>query len=207
MIDSLLEKQSWANGKLLLACDEAGYGCLAGSMFVAGVAFPKDFDFSKLPKLNDSKALTEKQRFALEEPIRSSAEYWFCCEITPTEIDNGKPYYIRFQTAELKIVELDIIGKVDVIMDGNIPLKVHGARSSCLVKGDSKCLSIAAASVLAKCAKDRQMIELDSVHPEYGWASNKGYESQLHRDAIIEHGLTRFHRRSYCKKYLGDPCT
>jgi ribonuclease HII len=207
MISTAYELASWSDGRLLLGCDEAGYGCIAGSMFVAGVVFDKDFDFKELATLNDSKALTEKKRFYLEGIIRKSALHFFCKEVSASEIDAGRPYHLRFDVAKAEIEKIQFISSLDVIMDGNVSVALPSAHSSkCLVKGDGKCLSIAAASVLAKCAKDRQMLFLHKEFPVYGWDGNKGYESSGHREAILKHGLSPHHRRSYCKKYLGGIC-
>ena len=207
MPDNSLEISSWAAGHLLLTFDETGYGCIAGSMFVAGVTFQHNFNFSLLSGLNDSKKMSEKSRFAMESLILQHC-LWSCCrEVTAAEIDAGSPYHMRFSIAQDIAREFNMLGAANVIMDGNVSLNLPQAHSStCLVKGDSKCLSIAAASVLAKCAKDRQMIALSDESPVYGWASNKGYESQSHGDAILKFGLSRHHRKSYCKKYLGAKC-
>jgi ribonuclease HII len=208
MADDSLEKNSWVASRLLLACDESGYGCISGSMYVAGTIFPADYDFSRLRGLNDSKKLSEKKRFELEGLIIADALYYFIARASAPEIDQGSAYHMRFSMAENEIsktLKLDM-NSIDVIMDGNVKLKLNAASSTCLIKGDSKCLSISAASVLAKCAKDREMILIDKEFPMYGWASNKGYESEGHREAILKHGLTHFHRKSYCKKYLGESC-
>jgi len=201
MLETLYERSSWAAGRGLLAFDEAGYGSVAGSMFVAGVIFPINYDFAILCGLNDSKRLSEKKRFELELMIKREAEWYGIVSRTADEIDSGNVYYMRFAAAEALGVH---IGNVDVIMDGNVSLNMPNAHSSmCLVKGDSKCPSIAASSILAKCAKDREMIELHNECPEYGWNRNKGYLNAAHSAAIVKSGLTRHHRRSYCKKFIG----
>lgn len=199
-----IEENSWANGKLLLACDESGYGPLAGSLFTAGVIFPKNYDFDRIAGLNDSKKLSESKRFALESIILRDCVWYFCASASQEDIDAGSAYYLRFSLAENAISKYnEDISLVDVIMDGNVKLKVSDANSSvCLIKGDSHCYSIAAASIIAKCAKDREMIRLHQLHPEYGWGSNKGYASKGHEQAILKHGLTSYHRKSYCKKFL-----
>lgn len=208
MIGCSYEEASWSEDRFLMAFDEAGYGCIAGSMFVAGVVFPKGYDFSRLGKINDSKKLSESRRFELEGLIRAECLWSFCGEVNASEIDAGSPYYLRFQTAENGASLWGTISQTDVWMDGDVSLKLPAARSSqYLIGGDSKCVSIAAASILAKTAKDRQMRTLHEDFPMFGWNSNKGYESSGHRAAILKYGLSVHHRRSYCKKYIGETCT
>jgi ribonuclease HII len=208
MIGNEYEIDSWSNGRLLLGCDESGYGCISGSMFVAGVVFPPHFNFTALQQLNDSKVLSENRRFVLEQDILKSALHYFCKEVTVAEIDAGSPYHLRFEAAREMAMKIDILATLDVLMDGNVTLQLPQAFSSkALIKGDGKCFTIAAASIIAKCAKDRQMRALDKEFPVYGWASNKGYESAAHKSAILKYGLSPHHRRTYCKKYNGVICT
>lgn len=201
MANDKYEQQCWAAGLVVAGIDEAGYGCLAGSLFTAGVILPSGFDFSELPDLNDSKQLTQGQRFKLEPKIKKLATHWFVCEATAAEVDEENAYWLRFRLAEDYINKhrAELPAGLVCIMDGNQALRVNGIDSQCLIKGDTLCFSIAAASVLAKCAKDRQMIMLDKDFPQYGWASNKGYGSPGHKDAISKHGFTPHHRRKYCK--------
>ena len=203
MASNELELEAWRNGKLLLGVDESGYGCLAGSMYIAGVIFPKDYDFTKLKGLNDSKKMTERRRFELETIIQADAFWYFVAEATPAEIDSTNVYYLRFEKAAEAIeANTNLPQNLDLYVDGNVPIKFTKLQLHCntLVKGDSFSLSIAAASVLAKCAKDRQMLSLHDSFPDYGWKINKGYWSVDHVNALKSSGLTVYHRKTYCRK-------
>lgn len=202
MVDDSIEKQCWSNGKLLIGCDEAGYGCIAGSMFVAIACFDRDFNFSKLidAGLNDSKKLTEKKRFELGELIKKSALCWSCVKISADQIDNGNPWKLRF-VAIIPEVEhmLNKYPESTIIMDGNFCIPLPGNDSRCLVKGDGKNCTIAAASIIAKTEKDKEMLCLDSEFPVYRWRANKGYGTKEHKEAILKYGITKHHRKSYIK--------
>lgn len=179
-------------------CDEAGRGCLAGPVFAASVILPKDFKHSFL---NDSKQLTEKQREILRPIIEKEAIAWGVTPVFPKEID------------EINILNASIIAmhrSVDklkpqptsLLIDGNRFKPYFGIPHICVIKGDSKYMSIAAASVLAKTYRDDYMKDLALKHPEYSWERNKGYPTKAHRAAIAEFGATEYHRMTF--KLLAD---
>lgn len=175
-------------------CDEAGRGSLAGPVFAAAVILPKNY---KHPVLNDSKKLSAKQRAELKEEILSSAIAWKVAFIDNSEIDE-----INILRASIKAMHLAIDG-LDrqpefLLIDGNRFFRYRDLRHETIVKGDSLYFPIAAASILAKTFRDEYMEKLHSEFPEYGWNRNKGYPTQFHRDAILKHGITGYHRKSFC---------
>ena len=191
-------KNNYFDGKIEAGCDEAGRGCLAGSVFAAAVILPPDYQNELL---NDSKQLTEKRRCALREVIERDAVAWAVGVVTPEEID-----HINILNASILAMHraLDQLGvrPEAVIVDGN-RFKPYGALPyATIVKGDGKYLSIAAASILAKTYRDDYMNKLDNEYPQYDWHSNKGYPTKNHREAIRLHGATPYHRRSF--NLLGD---
>lgn len=191
-------KNNYFDGKIEAGCDEAGRGCLAGSVFAAAVILPPDYQNELL---NDSKQLTEKRRYALREVIERDAVAWAVGVVTPEEID-----HINILNASILAMHraLDQLGvrPEAVIVDGN-RFKPYGALPyATIVKGDGKYLSIAAASILAKTYRDDYMNKLDNEYPQYDWHSNKGYPTKNHREAIRLHGATPYHRRSF--NLLGD---
>lgn len=200
------DNQYWSSGLTLLGVDEAGYGCFAGSMFVAGVAFNIYNINEKLLKVKDSKKLNEETRFDLESLIKENADFWFCEEVTVDELNSSSPYYLRFSAAQRGISKL--IGKnknIDVVIydgDKSLDLDLFKIKSLNQIKGDGISFSIAAASILAKTAKDREMQEKDRDYPQYGFALNKGYYSKEHGLAIKKHGMSPHHRPQYCKNYI-----
>lgn len=174
-------------------CDEAGRGCLAGAVFAAAVILPPDFFH---PWLNDSKQLTEKKRDTLREVIEKESIAWAVAEVSPTEID------------KINILKASLLGMhraLDalrtrpefILVDGNrfhpYPFTPH----LCVVKGDGKYASIAAASVLAKTHRDEAMLRLHTQYPDYAWDQNKGYPTAAHREAIQEKGISPWHRRTF----------
>lgn len=174
-------------------CDEAGRGCLAGSVFAAAVILPVDYENALL---NDSKKLTEKQRYALRTQIETDALAWAVGEVTADEIDK-----INILNASILAMHRALDGlKVRpqaVIVDGN-RFKSYGTLPhETIVKGDAKFLSIAAASILAKTYRDDYMNTLALQHPAYLWDVNKGYPTKAHRAAIEEHGISPFHRKTF----------
>jgi ribonuclease HII len=207
MPDSSLECAAWAAGALFCGIDEAGAGNLAGSCFLSMVIFPKDFNFDVLPKLNDSKKLSDATRFELERLIINGAAWYHTCEILPAEIDSISVYHAKLIAAKKVLHEsCPIGGQIVSVFDGNIaiPGLPHNMDSRCLVKGDSKCYTIAAASILAKCNQRRQMIELDTLYPAYDFKNNSGYFSDKHADAIRRYGVTPMHRAKYVRNILKD---
>lgn len=182
------------NANLLEAgCDEAGRGCLAGSVYAAAVILPPDFQNELL---NDSKQLTEKQRYALRPLIEDQALAWAVGVVTAQEIDE-----INILNASILAMHRALDGlKVRpeyILVDGN-RFKPYGETPwKTVVKGDGKYMNIAAASILAKTYRDDYMLKLHEEYPYYGWDHNKGYPVKAHRDGIRLHGTTPYHRMTY----------
>ena len=179
-------------------CDEAGRGCLAGSVYAAAVILPPDYHNELL---NDSKQLTEKRRYALREAIQRDAVAWAVGVVTPEEIDNINILNASILAMHRALDQLAVRPEA-VIVDGNRFKPYGGLSYSTIVKGDGKYLSIAAASILAKTYRDDYMGKLAEEYPQYDWKSNKGYPTKKHRDAIRKFGTTPYHRRTF--NLLGD---
>jgi ribonuclease HII len=174
-------------------CDEAGRGCLAGPVFAAAVILPDNFDCSQL---NDSKQLSEKQRKQLRGIIEQNA-LSFAVEIcTPEEIDEINILWASVKAMHQALAKLSIVPE-HILVDGNRFRPFGDIPHTCVVKGDGKFLSIAAASVLAKTYRDDYMIQLNNEFFAYDWAKNKGYPTKTHREAIKNHGVTEHHRKSF----------
>ena len=174
-------------------CDEAGRGCLAGPVFAAAVILPKDFYH---PLINDSKKLTPKQREELKEVIKKSSLSWAVAKVFPKTIDKINILNASFRAMHLSLNRLESAPAL-LIIDGNRFKPYKNIKHQCIVKGDSKYASIAAASILAKTHRDAYMRKLHIKHPEYDWESNKGYPTEAHRKAIQKYGHTDYHRRSF----------
>lgn len=174
-------------------CDEAGRGCLAGAVYAAAVILPPDY---RNDTLNDSKQLTEKQRYRLREVIERDALSWAVGIVSPEEIDTINILNASFLAMHRAIGNLSIRPQ-HLLIDGNRFKPYAGIPHTTVVKGDGKYLSIAAASVLAKTYRDDYMDGLDKTYPAYGWQKNKGYPTQAHRDAIRLYGVTPYHRKSF----------
>ena len=174
-------------------CDEAGRGCLAGSVFAAAVIFPKNYTNTWL---NDSKQLTEKQRYALRTQIENDALAWAVGVVSPKEIDQINILNASFLAMHRALDALTIRPEA-VIVDGNRFKPYNHLPFKTIVKGDGKYLSIAAASVLAKTYRDDYMNDLATLYPQYDWKSNKGYPTVKHREAIKKHGITPYHRKTF----------
>lgn len=174
-------------------CDEAGRGCLAGPVFAAAVILPKAY---KNKILNDSKQLSEKQRDTLRFEIEKEALAWAVAQLDNTIIDE-----INILNASIRAMHLAVkkLGKVPelLLIDGNRFKPYENIPQQCIIKGDGKYMSIAAASVLAKTHRDEFMVRLHEEFPEYNWAQNKGYPTRDHKDAINLHGITPYHRKSF----------
>ena len=179
-------------------CDEAGRGCLAGSVYAAAVILPPDYHNELL---NDSKQLTEKRRYALREVIQREAVAWAVGIVTPEEIDKINILNASILAMHRALDQLAVRPEA-VIVDGNRFKPYGGLQYSTIVKGDGKYLSIAAASILAKTYRDDYMGKLDEEYPQYDWKSNKGYPTKKHRDATRQFGTTPYHRRTF--NLLGD---
>ena len=186
------------NDKIEAGCDEAGRGCLAGSVYAAAVILPKDYQNDLL---NDSKQLTAHQRYMLRETIEHDAVAWAVGVVTAQEID--KMNILRASiTAMHRAIDQLTVRPEALIIDGNRFYPYHDLPYTTIVKGDGKYLSIAAASILAKTYRDDYMRELHKEYPYYGWEHNAGYPTKEHRQGIAEHGLSPYHRLTF--NQLGD---
>ncbi len=174
-------------------CDEAGRGCLAGSVYAAAVIFPKDYENALL---NDSKQLSAKKRYMLREIVERDALAWAVGIVTPEEIDKMNILNASI-LAMHRALDLLSVRPEAVIVDGNRFKPYQNLPYSTIVKGDGKYLSIAAASILAKTYRDDYMDGLAEKYPQYDWKSNKGYPTKKHREAIKSFGITPFHRKSF----------
>lgn len=174
-------------------CDEAGRGCLAGAVYAAAVILPHDFHNELL---NDSKQLSEKQRYALREVIEKEAVAWAVGVVTPEEIDKINILNASFLAMHRAINGLKVRPQ-HLLIDGNRFNKYQDLPHTTIVKGDGKYLSIAAASILAKTYRDDYMKELHEAYPQYDWKGNKGYPTPKHRAAIAQYGITPYHRKTF----------
>lgn len=174
-------------------CDEAGRGCLAGPVFAAAVILPEDFQNELL---NDSKKLTEKRRYELRPIIEAEAIAWAVGIVSAKEIDKINILNASFLAMHRAIETLQVKPE-HLIIDGNRFKPYEGIPHQCVVKGDGKYMSIAAASILAKTYRDDYMNKIASDYPAYQWAKNKGYPTKDHRKAIEEFGATEHHRMSF----------
>ena len=193
-------------GKVEAGCDEAGRGCLAGSVYAAAVILPDDYQNELL---NDSKQLTEKKRYQLREIIQHDAVAWAVGIVTPDEIDKINILNASILAMHRALDQLAVRPEAIIVdgnrfkpyryaLDGSPVLVPH----TTIVKGDGKYLSIAAASILAKTYRDDYMNQLAEEFPQYDWRSNKGYPTKKHREAIRQYGITPYHRKTF--NMLGD---
>jgi ribonuclease HII len=185
-------------GKIEAGCDEAGRGCLAGSVYAAAVILPDDYQNELL---NDSKQLTEKRRYELREIIERDAIAWAVGIVTPEEINKINILNASILAMHRALDQLKVRPEA-IIVDGNRFKPYQKLPHTTIVKGDGKYLSIAAASILAKTYRDDYMNRLAEEYPQYDWLSNKGYPTKKHREAIKQFGITPYHRKSY--NLLGD---
>ena len=179
-------------------CDEAGRGPLAGPVFAAAVILPKDFYH---PQLNDSKKMTEKAREELRPIIEREAIAWAVVEVSAEEIDTINILNASITGMQRAVRKLSIKPEF-LLIDGNRFKPFDDYKYQCVVKGDATYTSIAAASVLAKTYRDEYMRQLAQEFPQYGWERNMGYPTKEHVQAIIEHGYTQHHRKSFHLKQL-----
>lgn len=191
-------KSHYYEGKIEAGCDEAGRGCLAGSVYAAAVILPDDYTNDML---NDSKQLSERQRYELRKVIERDAVCWAVGVVTPEEIDHINILNASILAMHRALDQLTVRPEA-VIVDGNRFKPYRQLPCTTIVKGDGKYLSIAAASILAKTYRDDYMNKLAEEYPQYDWHSNKGYPTKKHREAIREYGITPLHRKSY--NLLGD---
>ncbi len=182
-------------------CDEAGRGCLAGPVYAAAVILPKDFYH---PLLNDSKKLSEKHREILRPIIEKEAISWGVCAVLPQEIDKINILQASI-TGMHRALDMLNITPDTILVDGNKFRKYKEVPHHCIIKGDGKFASIAAASVLAKTHRDEYMRKIAAEFPEYNWERNMAYPTKQHREAIAKFGITPHHRLSY--KLLKDEPT
>lgn len=180
-------------GLVEAGCDEAGRGCLAGPVFAAAVILPEDYNH---PELNDSKQLSEKKRDRLREVIEREAIAWAVGEYSPQEIDEVNILNASFLSMHRALDQLKTTPE-SLLIDGNRFKPYQEIPHHCIIKGDGKYLSIAAASVLAKTYRDERMLALHAEFPHYDWDRNKGYPTKAHRAAIAKHGATPHHRMSF----------
>ena len=195
-------------GKVEAGCDEAGRGCLAGSVYAAAVILPDGYEN---PLLNDSKQLTERRRYELREMIERDAVAWAVGIVTPQEIDKINILNASILAMHRALDQLKVRPEA-IIVDGNRFKPYREPRTHnrepltiphpTIVKGDGKYMAIAAASILAKTYRDDYMNQLAEEYPQYDWKKNKGYPTKKHREAIRQYGTTPYHRMSY--NLLGD---
>ncbi|MBQ6604685.1 MAG: ribonuclease HII [Tidjanibacter sp.] len=180
-------------GVLEAGCDEAGRGPLAGPVFAAAVILPEGFSH---PLLDDSKKMSEKNRLLLRDIIMKEAVAWAVAEVSPEEIDRINILRASFE-AMTRAVESLAVRPEHLLIDGNRFISRLGIPYRCEVKGDGRFANIAAASVLAKTARDERMMQLAAEFPGYGWEKNKGYPTREHRQAVARLGATPHHRMTF----------
>ncbi len=188
MLDNCYQRETIEAG-----CDEAGRGCLAGSVFAAAVILPPDFSH---PLLNDSKQMTERRRDMLREIIEREAVAWAVSEVTAERIDKINILNASIEAMNAAVARLSVVPGF-LVIDGNRFNTASQIPFRCIVKGDGRYADIAAASVLAKTHRDEYMRRLDREYPVYGWSKNKGYPTRDHRLAIRRHGLSPYHRLTF----------
>lgn len=174
-------------------CDEAGRGCLAGPVFAAAVILPQDFFNADL---NDSKKLTEKQRYSLREIIEKEAIAFGVAKMDAPEIDKFNILWASVRTMHKALDKLQVKPK-HIIVDGNKFIPYKKVTHDCIIKGDGIYNSIAAASILAKTYRDDYMSELHEKYHQYHWDQNKGYPTKAHRNGILLYGATKYHRKTF----------
>lgn len=186
-------KSCHTRGRVEAGCDEAGRGCLAGPVFAAAVILPDQFQH---PELNDSKQLSQKSREALRRIIEREAIAIGIAMVSEAEIDRINILNASFLAMHRALDQLATVPD-HILVDGNRFRPYREISHTCIVKGDSQFSAIAAASVLAKTYRDEYMENLHLQFPQYGWDKNKGYPTAAHRKALLAHGPTQCHRRSF----------
>ena len=184
----------YLNNELIEAgCDEAGRGCLAGPVYAAAVILPHDYSN---PLLDDSKKLSPKQRQELRQQIEHDAIAWAVAAVDNEEIDHINILRASFHAMNLAVAQLTTKPQF-LLIDGNRFISENDIPYLCVVKGDGKYQAIAAASILAKTYRDDYMTAQHEQYPHYGWNHNKGYPTKHHYEAILQHGITPLHRKSF----------
>lgn len=191
----LLKK--WSNNYIEAGCDEVGRGCLCGPVVAAAVILDDSFEQNLV---NDSKKLNFKTRMDLDSYIKDNVKNFAIAELPPSFIDQHNILNASIHAMHNALDKLTLRPEF-ILVDGNKFHPYNFIPYQCVIKGDSKFLSIAAASILAKNYRDKLMIQLHEEHPEYGWNTNFGYATKKHQDALIKHGITKYHRRSFRLKY------
>lgn len=179
--------------KIEAGCDEAGRGCLAGPVFAAAVILPPGF---ACEELNDSKQIKEKTRYKLREIIQKEAVAWAVASVTAEEIDKINILNASFLAMQKAVKALKVVPE-HLLIDGNRFRTNDNIPFTCIVKGDGKLMPIAAASILAKTYRDDFMKSIHTEYPIYSWDVNKGYGTAAHRKALLEHGMSPYHRKSF----------
>ena len=181
------------SGKIEVGCDEAGRGCLAGPVVAAAVLLPNHFNNKTL---NDSKHLSKKKREILEKIIKDESISFGIGVVSPREIDNINILNASFLAMHRAIDQIS--NKYELLLiDGNRFNKYKKVEHKCIIKGDAKYMSIAAASVIAKTARDKIMKDLSEEFPQYSWETNQGYPTKKHRESIKKFGANKYHRKSF----------
>lgn len=179
--------------KIEAGCDEAGRGCLAGPVFAAAVILPPGFTCEEL---NDSKQIKEKTRYKLREIIQKEAVAWAVASVTAEEIDKINILNASFLAMQKAVQTLKVVPE-HLLIDGNRFRTNDNIPYTCIVKGDGKLMPIAAASILAKTYRDDFMKSIHTEYPIYFWDVNKGYGTAAHRKALLKHGMSPYHRKSF----------
>ena len=185
--------KKWSQNYIEAGCDEVGRGCLAGPVVAATVILDENFSQNFV---NDSKKLKSKTRFYLDEYIKDRAIDYAIAELPPSFIDEHNILNASIHAMHLALDQLKVRPEL-ILVDGNRFHPYHFIPHQCIIKGDSKILSIAAASILAKNYRDRLMLQLHKKFPQYAWDRNVGYPTKAHREAIREYGTTPHHRMSF----------
>lgn len=189
--------KKWSENYIEAGCDEVGRGCLCGPVVAAAVILDENFEQSLV---NDSKKLNFKTRLDLDSYIKSNVKDYAIAELPPAFIDEHNILNASIHAMHRALDKLTIRPEL-ILVDGNKFHPYNYIPHHCIIKGDSKFLSIAAASILAKNYRDQLMLKLHEEHPEYGWNTNFGYATKKHQEALIKHGITKYHRQSFRLKY------
>lgn len=185
--------KKWSENYIEAGCDEVGRGCLAGPVVAAAVILDEKFNQNFV---NDSKKLKSKTRIDLDSYIKDHAIDYAIAELPPSFIDKHNILNASIHAMHLALDQLQVRPEL-ILVDGNRFHPYHYTPHQCIIKGDSKVLSIAAASIIAKNYRDRLMLQLHDEFPQYRWDKNVGYPTKAHRDAIKEYGVTPYHRMSF----------